>query len=350
MSKLMSVSVSHEPKRNPDFVDEIPVIEKQLTPPNLDKPSNVEVSPTIEYLQGDPLTREFGFDRDLSKMHTLHLCIYTINNVLSSPFLEFLMEKTTTEYEFPHKDLPVELFQEFVQDDNISVVTTESTRIEPMDQDGSNIMVGGEGEPDIEDVFLEQIKAFYNEKTGSPLSGEKYRGFLEIDHHIFVVIEGFPEITLENHAKWAIMDEIVRKKAILNIVISPIVVDLFEKNRVLGKIGHKSPQVLYLCKKDSDSYQNVYYEEGDGSHNAVTIINERIQHPILKQIYLFSETVFPNDLPIDRIKRFALFTEPVNKIQGEMNGSTIPQHPVIGFRENDIDFWCTKSPKYFTEL
>jgi len=386
MSKLMSVSVSHEPKRDPDFVEK-EVVEKSLIKSpedelsatsfqessSLEKPSTAVVTQKkdliIEYLQGDQLTREFGFDRDLSKTHTLHLCIYKINNVLSSPFLEFYLEKTTTEYEFPQKELPPELFKDFVQDDTISVVTNESTRIEPMDQDESKILVGGQGskilttnseghrpeefgqgEPDIEDVFLEQIKAFYKEKTGSLLSDEKYRGFLEIDHHIFAIIECGGEPIFQNESKWAIIDEIVRKKAVLNIAISPLVIDLFDKNRVLGKIGQESPQVLYLCKSEDGSYKNVYYDEGAGSHNTVTIINERIQHPTLKQIYLFSETPFPNDLPIAQIKRFALFTDPANKIQGEMESASIPQGPVIGFRENDVDFWCTKSPKYFAEL
>lgn len=372
MSKLMSVSVSHSAKKNPDFVDEIPLDDngsKQLTPKSSQGSTEILESPlrserglsqeneTIEYLLGDQLTREFGFDRDLSQIHTLHLCLYKINNVLSSPFLEFIMEKDTVEYEFYHKDMPPELFKEFIQDqdDTISVATNESARIEPIDEEipEEKIIGGsqGEGELDVEDVFLDQIKSLFQEKTGSLLIDKKYKGFLEIDNHIFAIIdvEGVA-ISEEDNQKWAIVDEISHKKTILNIAVSPLIIDLFTKNRVLGKFGQETPQVLYLCKKNNDAYQNVYYEEGEGSHNTVTIINERIQHPILKHIYLFSEIPFSSDLPIAQIKRFALFTDPVNKIQGEISGTNIPQEPVIGFQENEIDFWCTKSPKYFAEL
>lgn len=368
----MSVSVSHSAKKNPDFVDEIPLDDngsKQLTPKSSQGSTEILESPlrserglsqeneTIEYLLGDQLTREFGFDRDLSQIHTLHLCLYKINNVLSSPFLEFIMEKDTVEYEFYHKDMPPELFKEFIQDqdDTISVATNESARIEPIDEEipEEKIIGGsqGEGELDVEDVFLDQIKSLFQEKTGSLLIDKKYKGFLEIDNHIFAIIdvEGVA-ISEEDNQKWAIVDEISHKKTILNIAVSPLIIDLFTKNRVLGKFGQETPQVLYLCKKNNDAYQNVYYEEGEGSHNTVTIINERIQHPILKHIYLFSEIPFSSDLPIAQIKRFALFTDPVNKIQGEISGTNIPQEPVIGFQENEIDFWCTKSPKYFAEL
>ena len=149
------------------------------------------------------------------------------------------MEKDTVEYEFYHKDMPPELFKEFIQDqdDTISVATNESARIEPIDEESpeEKIIGGsqGEGELDVEDVFLDQIKSLFQEKTGSLLIDKKYKGFLEIDHHIFAIIDvEDTSITDDNNKKWAIIDEIVNEKIILNIAVSPLIVDLFKKNRV----------------------------------------------------------------------------------------------------------------------
>ena len=122
--------------------------------------------------------------------------------------------------------------------------------------------------------------------------------------------------------------------------------DLFQKNQILTQM--KRPQVLYLCRKEGEGelYTNVYYETGQNGHNTVSLINDKVLHPILKTVYLFSTTPLPSEYPPDRIKRYALFIDPKNKVEGEL----IPQEPVVGIEENGVEFWGTKSPKYFTEI
>ena len=247
---------------------------------------------------------------------------------------------------FPHKDLSPELFKDFIDD------VIEEPRIEPIAEEG---MVGG-GEKDIDDEFLDQIREFFQEKTGSPFADESYKGFLEINNNIFAIIDGSPDQhpTVENFL-WVTVDEIINKKT---ITIDPLVIQLFTDNKLLSRINNETSmvQILYLCKKEGDVYKNVYYEQGENAHNTVTIINEKVLHPILKQIYLFSETPLPSELPIGTIKRFALFTDPQNKIQGELDSKGFwskgfgSKSPVFGFEENDVHFWATKSPKYFTEI
>jgi hypothetical protein len=41
-----------------------------------------------------------------------------------------------------------------------------------------------------------------------------------------------------------------------------------------------------------------------------------------------------------------MFIDPENKVDGEL----IPEKPVIGFEENGVEYWCTKSVQYFVEL
>jgi hypothetical protein len=328
LSNLMSVSVNHIPKKDPDYIDEVP------EPPLLPATVEQEVPPTVsepEFLQGDELTREFSFDRDIGKPHILHLCIYKINRVLAHPFVKFYMEKNTVDYEFPHKELSPELFKDFVEEE-----VTEEPRIEPIAEEE---IVGG-GERDIDDEFLDQIREFFKEKIGSKGENEvkgglfddkNYKGFLEINNNIFAFIEDDVK-DVENFI-WITIPEILHKKT---ITVDPLVIQLFTENKILAKMGTTPHElkVLYLCKKVGDIYQNVYYEQGENAHNTATIINEKVLHPTLKQVYLFSETPLPSELPIETIKRYAVFTD---------------TH-VIKLDENDVHYWATRSPKYFTEI
>jgi len=248
------------------------------------------------------------------------LCIYKINRVLAHPFVKFYMEKNTVDYEFPHKELPPELFKDFVE-------VEEEPRFEPIVEE--EIVGGGEG--DIDDAFLDQIREFFKEKIGSQFVDENYKGFLEINNNIFAFIECDVE-DVENFL-WITIPEILHKRT---ITIDPLVIQLFTENKILAKLGATPHElkVLYLCKKEGHIYQNVYYEQGENAHNTATIINEKVLHPTLKQVYLFSETPLPSELPIETIKRFAVFTDA----------------NIIGFDETDVHYWATKSPKYFVEI
>ena len=325
--KFMSVSVSHVPKKDPDFIiDEIvespeQVIKKEssirserLIVENLDK---------TEFLKGDELTREFSFDRDIKVPNIIHLCMYKLNRVLHLPFLEFYVIKKNIEYEFPHKELSPELFEQFEERE------PEEEKVEPINEE----IIGG-GEPqDIDEAFLDQIRIFFQEQTGSPLVIENYKGFLEINNNIFVIIEVNEDI-LNNKENLVsiIIDEIINKRT---IILSPLIIDLFTNNKILTKIGNDIPlpRVLYLCKKEGGVYKNIYYEQQEIAH--YTVINEKVLHPTLKNIYLFSEIPLPSEISIEFLKRYVAFTEKLTRLDGEPDGN---------------NYWYTRSLQSFVEI
>ena len=156
---------------------------------------------------------------------------------------------------------------------------------------------------------------------------------------------------------WVTLSEILDRKMIFNNDISILSIDLLKESRVISNIKNGDnenlprPLVLYLCKKtDEGVMQNVYYEGEEHTNTTVTLINERVNHPILRQVYLFTDTIFKSENDISKIKRFAIYFDPSKKIEGELVTENIPQESVIGFKEDGVDYLCTKSPIYFVEL
>jgi hypothetical protein len=152
-------------------------------------------------------------------------------------------------------------------------------------------------------------------------------------------------------------------------------------------------------------YENVYFEEDEDEFETITLIPEKVNHPVLKDIYLFSKTPLKIDLLFYKIKRFIMFVNEKNIINKELDNLEfveeieddeeeekdetdditteekilreeefineedekesegeeveeeteveeelmIPIEPVIGFKEKNIEYWCTKSIKYFTQ-
>ena len=194
-----------------------------------------------------------------------------------------------------------------------------------------------------------------DEDTNDGLSKLR-RGFIEKGDDIFIVYD-YAELSTANlRGAWVTLSEILDRKTVFNINIDPLAIELIGGSRVLSNIKNSDnenlprPLVLYLCKKTSDGVmQNAYYEGAEDTHTTVTIINERVNHPILRQVYMFTDTIFNSDNDITKIKRFAVYFDPSKKIKGELT-ENVPEDAVIGFQENNVNYWCTKSPVYFVEL
>lgn len=344
LTNYMSISVSHAPIKDVNIDDEI-VDEKmeEEREPEEDK----EPVAQYTYLADDPLSREFSFGRDINVDHTIHLCIFKMNQVLQLPFLEFYLEKSTNVYEFPHKPLDPEPFKHMLEN-------LDQPHIEPTDEDNQDTPVLQD--QDAEDIFIDQCFLFFKEKMGEVENLDAmYKGFVEKDGHIFVVFDVDQVDTSQLKGVWATLDEIIVKKTVANIEVSPLTTDIFLENRVLANIKNDVgenlpyPTVLYLCNSNEvGAYRNSYYKEGEGSITHTTLIHERVDHGKLKQVYLFSETILPADTLTREIKRYALYIDPENKMGGEPDN--IPEAPIVGFREDGVDYWSTKSPKYFAEI
>ena len=321
------------------------------------------------FLPEKQLHNTFNFDRDLTKEFEIHLCIYRINTILPMPYLEYYFENPNLEYIFPFKKISPEVFKDI----------NEGIRIEPMEkgQEGEKEKDEDEDEDDeINDIFLEQCYNFFKEKAnykGDINEFENiYRGFVFFKHEKEgKVVEDINKIVIvidstnidifkikDTKQIWAITYEILDLKKIIDTDINSNIIEIFKNNKILNNIkkyittnnATKSenlvyPKILYLCK-DEDT--NVYYHEGDNPQNTKTLIYEKIKHPILKDIYLFSKDRFISD-NIETVKRFVLFIYEKNMIDGELNETNIPEEPIIGFKKGDKEFWCCKTSRFFVE-
>uniref|UniRef100_A0A6C0D359 Uncharacterized protein n=1 Tax=viral metagenome TaxID=1070528 RepID=A0A6C0D359_9ZZZZ len=68
----------------------------------------------INYLKDDPLSRDFMFQRDITKPCKLGIMLYNINDDAYKPFLEILLKKQDGVLDFPTIDLDMEAFSKVV--------------------------------------------------------------------------------------------------------------------------------------------------------------------------------------------------------------------------------------------
>jgi len=273
------------------------------------------------YLDDDELHKEFSLDRDVNKSHTLHLLFYKMNYVLETPFLEFYLEKNTTEYELPKMSFT------FSQEDL---------------------------KKDIEDAFLDKCFDFCKQKINIQIESIPfiYKGFVEYNEDIVAVFDCTDEDVLNIKdptvlQRWAILNEIMIKKSIQSIPISENIVQLFLVNKILQNIKNINgenivlPNLVYICKKNGNSYENDYYKDDKNDFNQKHIIQEHINDPSNGIIFLFSKEPITT-MFLSKIKRFVLF----------INEKEISQHHLYKMNDPTInkEVWYVKTPKYFYQL
>ena len=181
--KFMSVSVSHAPQKDPNFVED-EIVETSSGSSSRNSALTSSVSGTYgeerssepydqvikkdplpvvenlvkpEFLKGDELTREFSFDRDIKVPHVLHLCMYKLNKVLQQPFLEFYVIKNNIEYEFPNKELSPELFEQFVEKE------PEEEKIEPIVEENEQFSFTDDKRGLHQQAYHNQAKLYHQE-------------------------------------------------------------------------------------------------------------------------------------------------------------------------------------------
>jgi hypothetical protein len=182
-------------------------------------------------------------------------------------------------------------------------------------------------------------------------------GFLEnTDNTIFV----FFDFTLFDFTKgtWGIMDEIINKHRINDTVINETDYKLFYENPPLLFIrdDRREPMEIpisgFSCLLDGS---NSYHTEPEGSQVSISLITEKVDDPIFKDVYLFSydPMLYEN---LDLIKRYAIFIKNsvyfLNKgfeLTPEME-INVDDQIAISFYRDGKPFWAIKSVERFTEL
>ena len=180
-----------------------------------------------------------------------------------------------------------------------------------------------------------------------------YKGFVESEddkHNIYAFfdITPFQYKPLELF-HWVIMDEILYKKHVFSIPISPNVTQFFKNNKNMQYVKNEDgeeyplPHQLYICKKNT-YYNNLSKTEFE-QNGIITIDNDEI----CDAFYFTSEAI--NSVFINGLQRFACFIikcvyiDDILNVNDELvlGASTIYFHD-----ENRLQLWCVKNITHFT--
>jgi hypothetical protein len=278
---------------------------------------------------------------------------------LRTPFLEFYFEKNGGFYQFPETKITF---------NNIP----ENT--------------------DIDTYFLDECSRLYNSKSDKPMKNisEIYKGFVDVgNNNIIAVFEnlGFTQSTInetldvlenppvsnneniQDESIWAILDEIVIKKRILDIPIKNYIIEMFNEYKVLNNIKDSTnfpiekPIILYQCNGTYKNYENNYYNENEQRSKSISMMDERVEHDVFGNIYLFSIQPLEYD-NLSKIKRYAAF---INNTLYMLNDTNVTKEELVGdetdisklpfktyhcisFKEDDKDYWSINTNQLFVEL
>jgi len=127
------------------------------------------------------------------------------------------------------------------------------------------------------------------------------------------------------------VDELVNRHECLGFEIQEHCYKAFYKEKGLFTIFDQNgeiqdvPTLAYLCNWENGSFKNVYSkveEDQREFQEVMSLIDERIDHPILGNFYYFSLKPFEYHSSVTRLRRFLLFThepvyllKPINQVQ-----------------------------------
>jgi hypothetical protein len=349
------------------------------------------------YINEDDLSKEIELHRDMNLEYILSICIYKINHELRTPFLEFYFEKENGFYEFPETKITFNNIPENMDIDDYFLDECSRLYNSRNDKPIENISEMYKGFVDIGNnniIAIFENKAFYespSEKPGNVLekpqvsveepTSEKPGNVLEKPPvSVEEPTSEKPENVLENppvsvegapskDSIWGILDEITIKNRILDIPVKQYIIDMFNEYQVLNNIKDSTdfpierPIMLYQCNGTYKNYENNYYNDNEDRGKSISIIDERIEHDVFGNIYLFStEPLEYNNL--SKIKRYAAF---INNTLYMLNKTNITKEELIGdetdvsklpfktyhcisFKEDDKDYWSINTNHLFIEL
>jgi hypothetical protein len=143
-----------------------------------------------------------------------------------------------------------------------------------------------------------------------------YKGFVQHGENSIYAIFDFTGLVLKEtkaNRRWAIMDEILVHHAVVGYKINEELSVMFKANSFLIFIVDENgmhidlPSVLYMCGLDSKGdYINLYQSD---DKSTFSLFNERVNHPSLGNVYIFSLSPLPSSKGnVSRIRRFVGFT------------------------------------------
>ena len=379
-SNTVSIIKKEEPPIDDNVITE-PKQTNQLNQPKSDiKYEYIEKEPleneSYVYIGNDDLSRDIELHRDLNLEYNLSICIYKINYELRTPFLEFFFIKKDGFYQFPETTIK---FNNIPENSDIKTYFLDecsrlynSTPLKNLNENISEMYKGfvDVGNNNIIAVFenLDFIQSTDNKKTDVL---EKQLN-TNAENPPKDVLEKQPNTNVENpqdDSIWAILDEILIKKRILDIPIKQYIIDMFNEYHILNEIKDSTnfpiekPIILYQCIGTYKNYENNYYNENEHRSKSISIMDERIDHDIFGNVFLFSTEPLEYD-NLSKIKRYAAF---INNTLYMLNKTNITKEELVGdetnitklpfktyhcisFKEDDKDYWSINTNHLFIEL
>jgi hypothetical protein len=282
--------------------------------------SNKPVAGAYKYLDDVILSNNLVlFPRNLAETYTIHLCLFSINTDLHTPFLQFMFSKIDSVYQLPTTELDMATIQKSTSAETIQPKPITDGSIDGEESDDDDEYDESSG---VDAEFLSQCSDLLKKTVSIPDMDihSLYRGFLEDDEtanqlYVFFDCTG---LNIETHSDkfqtgeyiMAIVDELNTGR-INNVEINSDVLQIFNNNpftKIINTVGGEpvpSPIISYLCTKNEDeTYANEYYTVESGYDN-ISLIVPVVTHVKFDDIYMFSKTPITGEY--NNIKRFALF-------------------------------------------
>ena len=287
---------------------------------NTIKPENTNNS--YKYLDDLLLSNDLVlFPRNLLDEYKIHICPFSVNTKLETPFLQFMFSKNNAQYTFPVFDLHMKS----IHDSSVSKIMYSNEDDDDVDNSDSD----QDGDHSVNNEFLDQCISYFHDNILKETDIDddidiktRYRGFMEQDDtntlYVFfdctgLHIDVYNDKFKTNDYIFAIVDEIIKRK-INDVYIDNDIVTLFQKNPFITELNTRNgepiilPIISYICSEnDDENYTNIYNFVNEGDTNDILLIPPQINHPIYHDTYVFSDKALSGIYT--NIKRFALFYE-----------------------------------------
>jgi hypothetical protein len=289
--------------------------------------------------------------------------LYNVIDVTVKPFVKFLMYNSNNIMKFPNEKASIENNDELTDSDESDSDLSEIVPFDDNEYDNSDDMLNlSENSSESEyDIYLpEQCSQYLEKNFGIEYEtvDEKYKGHVKIGDrlYIFINVSNTDLVFPENDVfSWVIIDEIINKKLSNNIPICNIVIDMFSNNNLIKNIYNENndiieyPICVYICKKEGDSQ---YVNVGSQPITNMSLISDKIQHPIFGNASMFSTNKIIND--DKNVERYGLFTEDAiyvlhsNFTKSEIG--TINNKSCVRFLYETNEMWSVKNTSLYSYI
>lgn len=357
--------------------------------------NKVDNNVIFKYLEGDSLSLDVLYQRNLTLKFNLHLCVYEIDQTARLPFIKYLFMNKEKEKEafFPIIPLDMESMNAIInenihggnnyktddinstsqrymnEENNEDIILTTAVAVVAHNNADNYIQaennddgIGNDSESEsesesaddeffkgaIDNEFLKQINiALQNVYNLTLKPDTMYRGFLEKDSNIFIFIDATNEqYTKQPYSEYGTIDEILNTEYIKDLKIRDYIHELFESNKILQNIKTieevfvQFPKIGYISNVQDNQHYNIYKQP----ENKTSLILPPTTQYENDDLYLFSSVPITIG-NLENIRRYACFIENV-----EPQDSPNKNQDNFSFEENNIHFYALREFDLFVEL